>query len=115
MPYISEALNDGGEAHLNDLFVRHAGQEDTLLVVVRMESNHIRNLPVTKPVEALAGLSVPEFHLSVIATGQELVTVVRESEIFDGLYVSMESSQAVPVGVNVPQLDASARSFRTPV
>ena len=82
--------NDGGEAHLHDLFVRHARQEDILLVVVRVEPNHVRNFSVAKAVEALTGLSIPELHLSVITTGQEFATVVREREILNGLYVSME-------------------------
>ena len=110
MVYIG--CNNGGKAHLYDLFVRHAGQKNILLVVVRVEPNHIRDFSVAEAVEALASFSVPEFHLSVITAGQEFPTVVRECEIFDGLYVSMESPQAVPMSVNVPQLEALARSPR---
>ena len=105
--------NNGGKAHLYNLFVRHSRQEDILLIVVRVEPNHVRNFSVAEAVEALAGFSIPEFHLSVIATGQEFATVVREREILDGLYVSMESPQAVPMSVNVPQLEALVRSSRT--
>ena len=112
MVYIGS--NTGGKAHLYDLFVRHSRQENILLVVVRVEPNHVRYFSVAEAIEALAGFSIPEFHLSVITTGQEIATVVREREIFDGLYVSMESPQAVPVSVNVPQLEALVQSSRTP-
>lgn len=86
-----------------------------MLVVIGMEPNYIRNLSVAKSVEALTGLSVPEFHLPVIATGQELATIIGERQVFDSLYMSMESPQAVPMGVNVPQLERSVRSSRTPM
>jgi len=96
--------------HLHDLFVRHSRQENVLLVVVRVEPNHIRNLSVAKAVETLSGLSIPEFHLPVISAGQELATVVRERKVFDSLYVSVECPQAVPMSVYVPQLESSVQS-----
>ena len=95
-------LNDDEKAYLYDLLIRHARQENVLLVVVGMEPNHVRNLSVAKAVEALTGLCIPEFHLSVISTRQELATVVRERKVFDGLYVSMECPQTVPVSVYIP-------------
>jgi hypothetical protein len=73
-----------------------------LLVVIGMEPNNVRNLSVAKAVEALTGLCIPEFHLPVISTRQELAAVVRERKVLDSLYVSMERPQAVPVSVNVP-------------
>lgn len=105
--------NDGGKPYLDNLFVRHARQENILFVVIGMEPDHVRNLSVAEAVEALAGLSIPEFHLSVITTGQELATVVRERKVFDGLYVSVEGPQAIPVSVDVPQLGRLVRSSRT--
>lgn len=101
--------NVGETPHLHNLLVRHPRQENILLVVVGMEPNHIRNLSVAKAAEALSGLCIPEFHLSVIPTRQKLAAVVRKRKVFDSFYVSMKGSQAVSVSVNVPQLKRSSR------
>ena len=106
------ALNDGRRVYLYDLLIRHARQENVLLVVIRMEPNHIRNLSVAKAVEALAGLGIPQFHLSVISTRQEIAAIVREREVFDGFYVSMKRPQTVPVSVYVPQLKRLVQSSK---
>jgi len=105
-------LNDGGKVYLYDLLIRHSRQENVLLVVVGMEPNNVRNLPVAKPVEALAGLSIPQFHLPVISTRQELAAIVRERNVLDSFYVSMECPHTVPMSVYVPQLKKSVRSSR---
>jgi len=100
---------------LHNLFVRHARHKNILLIVIGVEPNHIRYLSVAKAVETLTGLGIPEFHLPVISAGQELAAVVRERKVFDGLYVSMKRPHAVPVSVNVPQLEGSVWRSRTPV
>lgn len=69
--------NAGGNfTCLYDFLIRHARQENVLLVVVGMEPNNVRDLSIAKPVEALTGLSIPQFHLSVISTGQEIPAIV---------------------------------------
>ena len=105
-------LNDDESVYLYDLLIGHARHENVLLVVVGMEPDHVRNLSVAKAVEALTGLSIPEFHLSVISTRQELAAIVRERKVFDGFYVSMECPHTVPMSVYIPQLKRSARSSR---
>ena len=67
---------DDGKHYLDNLLVRHPRQKNILLVVVGMEPNYVRNLSVAKAAEALTGLCIPEFHLSVISTRQELAAVV---------------------------------------
>lgn len=56
-----------GETHLDDLLIRHARQENVLLVVIWMEPNDVGNLPITEPLDTLSGLSIPKFHLSIIS------------------------------------------------
>ena len=66
---------DGG-SYLNYFLVRHASKKDVLFVIVGVEADDVGSLAVTEPLETLAGLGVPKLHLAIIATGQELCTVV---------------------------------------
>lgn len=55
-------------AHLYNLLVGHASQENMLLVLVGMEAHNVRNLAIAKAFQALTCLRVPELHLTVIST-----------------------------------------------
>ena len=57
-----------GAAHLYDLLVRHPGEEDVLLVLVRVEAHDVRDLAVAESLDALARFRVPELHLTIITT-----------------------------------------------
>ena len=78
--------------YLNDLFVGHSGEEDILLIFVGMEPNDVRDLSVAKPFEALTCLRVPQLHLTIITTGEEPATIVREANVLDGFDMAHESS-----------------------
>lgn len=54
-------------AYLYDLLVRHTGEEYMLFVLIWMETDNVRDLPIAEAFEALSGLRVPEFHLTVVA------------------------------------------------
>jgi hypothetical protein len=59
---------DRRKTNLNYLFVRHTSEENMLFVFVRVEAHDIGSLAITKPLETLAGLSIPQFHLAIITT-----------------------------------------------
>jgi len=71
----------------------------SFLVAVGVEPDHVQ------PLERLRHLVsiTTQFHLSVVPTRQELATVVRERKVIDGLDVSVECPQAVPMSVNFQQ------------
>ena len=58
-----------GFTYLDNLLVRHAGQEDVLLVIVWMELHNVGNFAITEPFDALASFGIPKFHCAVISTG----------------------------------------------
>ena len=47
------------DTHLNDFFIRHAGQKDVLLVLIRVEAYNVRDLAIGESLEALARFRVP--------------------------------------------------------
>lgn len=50
---------DSRRTYLNNLFVRHTGEEYVLFVFIRMETHNVGSLAITKPLETLAGLGIP--------------------------------------------------------
>lgn len=95
-----------GLANLDNLFVGHSGQEDVLLVFVWIKTNHVGNLAVTEPLDALARFGVPELHLPIITAREEPAPVVREGYVLDSLGMSVEGTKTVPMGIDVPQLQS---------
>lgn len=75
-----------------------------LFIFIRMEPDDVRDLAIAKALDALSGLRVPELHLPIVSAGQEFATVVRESNVLDGLHVTMKGTETIAVGVDVPQL-----------
>jgi hypothetical protein len=75
-----------------------------LLILVWMESDHMRYLAVAEPLKTLPSLGVPEFHLAIISTREELPTIVGKRHIFHILGVTMEGTQTVAVRINIPEL-----------
>jgi hypothetical protein len=92
------------QTNLDDLLIRHTRQENMLFVLIRMELHHVGYLPVAELFDTLSGLRVPELHLPIIPTREELFTVIGEGDILDGFDVPMEGTQAVAVGVDIPEL-----------
>jgi len=99
------SLSAHGSHYLDDLLVRHTSQENVLLVVVGMEPDNVWCLTVTKPLQTLARLSVPQFHLAVVPTRQEFPAIIGEGNILDGLDVAMERAQTVSMIIHVPELN----------
>ncbi len=93
-----------------------------LFVFVRMESYYVRNLPIGKCFQALTfnpdskrqllqpdtrkrtSFRIPELHLAVVTTAEELPAIVRESQILHRFRVAHEGTQTVPVLIHIPQL-----------
>lgn len=94
------------EAHLNDFLVRHTSQEDVLLVFVRMETNDVWYLPISKALDALSCLCVPELHGAIVGARQELTSVIRKAYVLHSLGMAIEGTETVPVGVDIPELAA---------
>lgn len=66
----------GEAAHLNDLFIRHTREEDVLFILIRIEPNHVGDFSITKPLDTLPCLSIPQFYLAIVGTRQESTTIV---------------------------------------
>jgi Na+-transporting NADH:ubiquinone oxidoreductase subunit NqrB len=92
------------QTYLNNLFIRHTSEENILFILVWMESNDVRYLPVAEALEALAGFRVPELHLAIVPTGEKLSTIIRKRHIFHIFCVPMEGTQTVAMRINVPKL-----------
>ena len=58
-------------SYLNDLLVGHTREEDVLFVLIRVESDHIWNLAVAEPLQALAGFRIPQLDITVHTTAQQ--------------------------------------------
>lgn len=102
----ANAAGDGGTgAYLDDLLVGHAGEEDVLLVVVGVKADDVGGLAVAEALETLAGLGVPELHLTIVAAGKEAFAVVGKGDVLDGLDVAVERAKTIAVGVHVPELE----------
>ena len=99
------SLTAHGTRYLDDLLVRHTSQENVLLVVVGMKSDNVWCLTATKPLQTLARLSVPQFHLAVIPTRQESPPIIGEGDILDSLDVAMERVQTVSMVIHIPELN----------
>ena len=67
-----------------------------------MELDHIGDLAIRKGKDTLAGFRVPHFDLSIERRGKEFLARFVERDVFDGLRVSHEGSQAVSFVVDVP-------------
>lgn len=47
------------ETNLNNLLIRHTSEENVLFILIWVEPDDIRNLPITKAFDTLAGFSIP--------------------------------------------------------
>lgn len=104
--------------HLNNLLVRHSGQEYMLLVLIWVELDNIRNFAVAKRLNTLTcgsvsihhrciptgltRLGIPQLDLPIVTRTEELSAVIVKVDILDGLGVAHECTQAVAVVVDVP-------------
>ena len=72
-------------AHLDNLFVTHASQEDAVATFFFLGEpfDNMRHLSITKRPNALACLGVPEFYLPVVARREETGAVGRERDILE--------------------------------
>jgi hypothetical protein len=84
-----------------------------LLVFIRTKLHNVGYLRITEALDVLSCLRVPQLHLPVVLTGQELLAFVGESDVLDGFNVPVEGAQAVAVGVDVPGLKTSYMSAIT--
>jgi hypothetical protein len=98
--------------HLDDLFITHASQEDTLaaLVFLREPFDDMCHLSVTERLDALARLGVPELDLPVVARREESCATWREGDILERTSMPKERAEAVPFVVYVPQLQSRSAS-----
>ena len=94
------SLSAHGTRYLDDLLVRHTSQENMLLVVAGMKPDNVWCLTATKPLQTLAHLSVPQFHLAAIPTRQESPPIIGEGNILDSLDVAMERAQTVSMVIH---------------
>jgi len=60
---------------------------------------------ITKPLQTLVRLGVPQFHLAVVPTRQESPPIIGEGNILDGLDVVMERVQTVSMVMRVLELN----------
>lgn len=72
-------------AHLDNLFVTHAGQEDALATFVFLGEpfDNVGHPSIAKRPDALACFSVPEFYLPVVAGREETGAIGREGDILE--------------------------------
>lgn len=57
---------------------------------------------------ALTSLGIPQLDLSIVSRAQELGSIVAETDILDGLGVTHECPQDVPLVIDVPELPTDA-------
>jgi hypothetical protein len=66
---------------LEDLLVAHAGEE--LMWRAWIEANYMRSLARCEFVECLSSFCIPKFHVSIVASGEELCPAGIEVDIVD--------------------------------
>lgn len=47
-----------------------------LFIIVGVKTDNVGSLAVAEPLETLTSFGIPQFHLTIVTTGQELSTVV---------------------------------------
>ena len=72
-------------AHLDNLFITHASQEDTVATFFFLGEpfDNMCHFSIAKRPDALARLGVPEFYLPVVARREEAGAVGRERNILE--------------------------------
>ena len=98
------SLTAHGTHYLDDL-VWHTSQENVLLVIIGMKLDNIWCLTITKLLQTLASLSVPQFHLVVVPTWQESPPIIGEGNILDSLDMAMECAQTISMVIHIPELN----------
>ena len=70
---------------LDDLFVAHACNELVVEGRVGVEPDDMRNLASCEAMKAFSGLCIPELHVAVVGSCQELIAGIIEGNIGDSL------------------------------
>jgi hypothetical protein len=101
--------------HLDDLLILHTRQPDVLLVRIGVELDHVGDLAVGESLDTFASFGVPHLEVSIIRRGYELFALVVERNVFDGLRMTEEGTQAVALVIDVPELPCERRPNTTRV
>ena len=107
---VRELLLALADVVLDDLLARACRQET--VVVSGPELGLVRHLATGERVDALAGLRVPELHVTVPAAAEELRAVVVEVYMANRRAVTKVCALDVAAVVHVPQLDLRVRAAR---
>ena len=95
----------GAGVELDDLLVRHAGEELVRVRGRRVEADDVRDLAGCEAGGAFAVFGVPELHLAVVGGGQEVGAGGVEGGVGDGFGVAGIGAQQFALVVDVPDLD----------
>lgn len=110
MKWVSATLNVITRGtYLDDLLIGHTREEDMLFVLVRMELDDVGYLAVAEPLQTLASFGIPELDLTIVATRQELGSVIVEAQVFDRFDVAMECAKTSTMCVHIPELNGIER------
>lgn len=69
-----------------------------------VEANYVRDLASGVTVDAFAGFGVPELHVTIVGSSEELCTVIVEGYISDCLGVTVIGAEELAVVVDIPYL-----------
>ena len=77
--------------YTDNLFIRCSSYKQVLLVLVRVKLDTIGNLAARKAIYTLSCFRIPHFHISVIATTEELLAIVIKCNVSNSLFVAVIS------------------------